>query len=238
MIKKGSGKSNKTWYLTNPLPVAVQHWLKVKDEKTFFTTVLAEPLQSLTLNPQDYALGNLHQAVEHFYLLGRPTSKPEKKRIPLPYLAGKAFNISQGFNGEYSHSGRGNRYAVDIAMPIGADITAVKEGVVADVQDHFSLGGVARYFLNKANHVTVMHADHSYAIYAHILHGSAAVKLGDRVKVGDVLARVGNTGFSTGPHLHFVMRYNSGNGSYSIPFQFITENGIQTPMYNQSYRAR
>lgn len=238
IIDKKGGNKGDTWFLFNPLPVTVQHWLRIKGEKTFFTSVVAKPFQSLTLNSKTYSLVNVYNPIEHFYLLGRPTAKPGNKRIPLPYPSGQSFKISQGFKGEFSHSGRGNRYAVDIAMPIGTDITAVKEGIVADVQDHFTLGGAAQYFLDKANHVTVMHDDESYAIYAHILHGSAAVKLGERVVVGDVLARVGNTGFSTGPHLHFVMRYNSGNGSYSIPFQFIAKEGVRTPLYNKLYTAK
>lgn len=238
IIKQGAGNAGNTWYLSNPLPVTVQHWLRVKGERTYFTSVLTRPFQSVTLNSNDFSLASLDKSIEHFYLLGAPAAKPENKRIPLPYSSGQTFKISQGFKGEFSHSGRGNRYAVDIAMPIGTEITAVKEGIVADVQDHFTLGGAAQYFLNKANHVTVMHDDESYAIYAHILHGSAVVKLGERIMVGDVLARVGNTGFSTGPHLHFVMRYNSGNGSYSIPFQFIAQEGVHTPIFKNRYTAQ
>jgi murein DD-endopeptidase MepM/ murein hydrolase activator NlpD len=227
-----------SWQLSNPLPVDIQHWLRVKGQKTFFTSLLTKSGQTIILDPSDYGLADNLQPIEHYYLLGKPVPKPDEQVIPLPYISGKKFKISQGFNGKYSHGGRGNRFAVDIAMPIGAKVSAVRSGVVADLRDDFSIGGPTNYFLDKANHVTVMHDDGTTAIYAHILYGSAQVKIGDRVNVGDVLARVGNTGFSTGPHLHFVMRYNSGNGSYSIPFRFTTAAGIKLPLEGKVYKAQ
>lgn len=231
-------KTVQQWQITNPLPVDVQHWLRVKGEKFFFTSVMAMPFQTLSLNSSDYELEQNHQPVEHFYLLGKPIKKPDEQEIPLPYLPNKQYRISQGFKGVYSHTGRGNVYAVDIAMPIGAYVAAVKTGVVADLRDDFSMGGPTNYFLDKANHVTVMHDDGSYAIYAHILYGSAAVEIGDVVKEGNILARVGNTGFSTGPHLHFVLRYNSGRGTYSIPFKFTTNSGAKRPTEGKYYTAQ
>jgi murein DD-endopeptidase MepM/ murein hydrolase activator NlpD len=120
-------------------------------------------------------------------------------------------------------------------MPIGESILAVKPGIVADARDDFSIGGAANYFLDKANHVTIMHDDGSYGIYAHILYGSLNVNIGERVLAGQVLARIGNTGYSTGPHLHFVLRYNSGKGAYSIPFKFNTKDGQRVPKQGQYY---
>lgn len=226
------------WKLSNPLPVDIQHWLRVKGQDHFFTFIMAKPNQTIMVDPDDYNLAVNHQPIEHYYLLGKPIDKPKEQYIPLPYLRGKQFRISQGFNGKYSHTGRGSRYAVDIAMPIGTTIAAVKSGIVADLRDDFAMGGPTNYFLDKANHVTVMHKDGSYAIYAHILYGSAKVSVGDAVNVGDALARVGNTGFSTGPHLHFVLSYNSGKGSYSIPFKFKTAEGTNIPTEGEYYTAQ
>jgi len=225
-----------TWQLTNPLPVPIQHWLSVKGEKRFFTSVLAQPLEDISISPKDYQLSDSIK-VEHFYLLGEPIKRPQRSVIPPPYSKNKRFLISQGFNGQFTHTGQGNRYALDIAMPVGEKVLAVKAGVIADARDDFSIGGAANYFLDKANHVTVMHDDGSYAIYAHILYGSLDVEIGQRVDVGQVLARIGSTGYSTGPHLHFVMRYNSGKGVYSMPFKFMTEQGAKTPKQGTYYRG-
>lgn len=232
------------WQLLNPLPVAIQHWLSIKGEQGFFTSELAEPFETLLLSPADFKLSSRKvgtkklsesTTIEHYYLLGKPIDRPATPSIAPPYNKNKRFLISQGFNGQYSHTGQGNRYALDIAMPIGEQILAVTAGVVADARDDFSIGGAADYFLDKANHVTVMHDDGSYAIYAHILYGSLAVSVGQKIEVGQVLARIGNTGYSTGPHLHFVMRYNSGSGGYSIPFKFITNQGAQYPKQGEYY---
>ena len=236
MVPVSANKRSEIKYkLTNPLPVSIQHWLAVKGQKGFFTSLLAKPHQELKLNLADHGFRQKNLPIEHFYLLGEPMDKPAVQIIPLPYSTQKRFRVSQGFNGRYSHSGRGNRYALDISMPIGESIVAVKSGVVADAADNFSIGGAANYFLDKANHITVMHDDGSYAIYAHILYGSLDVQIGDTVQQGQVIARVGNTGFSTGPHLHFVMRYNSGQGAYSIPFKFQTAAGIKLPKQGSYY---
>ena len=236
LVSVSANKRSEIKYkLTNPLPVSIQHWLAVKGQKGFFTSLLAKPHQELKLNLADHGFRQKNLSIEHFYLLGEPMDKPAVQIIPLPYSTQKRFRVSQGFNGRYSHSGRGNRYALDIAMPIGESILAVKSGVVADAADNFSIGGAANYFLDKANHITVMHDDGSYAIYAHILYGSLDVQIGDTVQQGQVIARVGNTGFSTGPHLHFVMRYNSGQGAYSIPFKFQTAAGIKLPKQGSYY---
>lgn len=226
-----------TWQLMNPLPVTVQHGLFIKNGDSMLTSVLAKPYETLLLSPSDYSV-SADVDIKHYYLIGEPMSKPKGVSISPPYSNKKQFFISQGFNGRFSHTGRGSRYALDIAMPIGENILAVKGGIVADARDDFSIGGAANYFLDKANHVTVMHDDGSYAVYAHILHGSLAVNLAQRVEQGQVLARIGNTGYSTGPHLHFVMRYNSGKGALSIPFKLITEKGARVPKAGQYYSGR
>jgi murein DD-endopeptidase MepM/ murein hydrolase activator NlpD len=57
-----------------------------------------------------------------------------------------------------------------------------------------------------------------FALYAHLQPGSLRVKLGDRVKTGQVLARLGNSGKSDAPHLHFqLMDANSPSGQAWSP---------------------
>ena len=55
------------------------------------------------------------------------------------------------------------------------------------------------------NHVVIDHGNGDYSLYAHLSPSTIRVKVGERVKQGQVIAGVGNTGNSDGPHLHFQM---------------------------------
>ena len=60
-----------------------------------------------------------------------------------------------------------------------------------------------------------------YAFYAHLKPGSLRVERGDRVRAGDVLGLLGNSGSSTGPHLHFhVMNRPSALAADGLPYVF------------------
>lgn len=69
------------------------------------------------------------------------------------------------------------------------------------------------------NHVVIQIADGVYAFYAHLQKGSITVTLGDHVKRGQVLGKLGNTGNTSAPHLHFhLMNGPSVLGSSGIPY--------------------
>ena len=71
------------------------------------------------------------------------------------------------------------------------------------------------------NHVIEKLGPHLYAMYAHLTPNSVKVKVGQRVRRGQRLASVGNSGNSSAPHLHFqLMSRNSPLGSNSIPYVF------------------
>lgn len=97
-----------------------------------------------------------------------------------------------------SHFGpRGRRHhdGIDIPAKTGTPIVASDHGVVV-----YSDNGIRGY----GNLIVVSHGTDVFTVYAH--NRKNLVDKGDRVKRGQVIAQVGNTGRSTGPHLHFEIR--------------------------------
>ena len=149
------------------------------------------------------------------YALGDPAGAAQSYRYPLPWRGGP-FRLSQGAEGQYSHFGPKNRYAMDIAMPVGTQIIAARAGVVVKIENSQSGRGTDP----SGNFVRVLHDDGTMGVYLHLKQGSVSVREGQRVAVGSPLALSGNTGNSSGPHLHFVVQRNNGSGLVSIPYQF------------------
>ncbi|MEY8199783.1 MAG: M23 family metallopeptidase, partial [Colwellia sp.] len=164
--------------------------------------------------------------LKYRWALGDPNSVTDDYRYHAPFGSPKGHRITQGFNGKFSHTKEYNKYAVDIAMDVGTYLTAVRAGTVIWVKDDYHMSGTTRYFLDKANVIKVLHDDGTFSSYAHILMDTAMVKEGDKVAVGDKLARSGSSGFSTGPHLHFSIIKNAGLKNIAIPFKFIDNQGM------------
>ncbi|MDA0425212.1 peptidoglycan DD-metalloendopeptidase family protein [Stutzerimonas frequens] len=167
-----------------------------------------------TLAPRD-ASKPLRYTPKLRHALGDPRLLPKPYKYPLPWRGGP-FRLTQGANGQYSHFTPKGRYAVDIAMPEGTPIVAARGGMVVKIENQQSGRGN-----NPAgNFVRIMHDDGTMGVYLHLMKGSVAVSEGQRVETGTRIARSGNTGNSTGPHLHFVVQRNVGLAIESIPFDF------------------
>ena len=110
-------------------------------------------------------------------------------------------------------------------MPIGTDIVAARAGVVfAVASTNFRSGLNPEIDGPAANVVRILHDDGTYAIYAHLNTNSIRVKPGDVVERGQYIADSGNTGFSSGPHLHFAVVRNVGLEVASVPVTFLGQN--------------
>ena len=174
-----------------------------------------------------------------------PKSPPNARHNPkrpygLPFARGNAFKISQAFHGSFSHNTDSTRFAVDFPMPVGTTNACARKGVVVMTQDQYVWGGADRStYEKKANHIRVLHDDGTMAYYGHLKRGSIRVRCGDRVSVGQRIAESGNTGFSRGPHLHFVVQKNSNMRWVAIPFQFQGQNGSAiTPRKGDTLQAQ
>ncbi|NKQ09046.1 peptidoglycan DD-metalloendopeptidase family protein [Pseudomonas sp. SST3] len=149
------------------------------------------------------------------HALGDPRLLPKPYRYPLPWRGGP-FRLTQGANGKYSHFTPKGRYAADIAMPEGTPIVAARGGMVVRIENSQS----GRGNNPSGNFVRIMHDDGTMGVYLHLMKGSVKVREGQRIDTGALIARSGNTGNSTGPHLHFVVQRNVGLAVESIPFDF------------------
>jgi murein DD-endopeptidase MepM/ murein hydrolase activator NlpD len=154
-------------------------------------------------------------------VLGDPAAahRPDRPYSP-PFAPGQRFYISQAFDGAFSHQHPQSRYAVDLTLPLGTPIRAAREGVIMEIADDFLDGGPDQKYRERANAVRVLHADGTMAVYAHLQADSVRVRRGQAVERGAWLANSGNTGFSTGPHLHFAIQRNAGMELVSVPFEF------------------
>ncbi|XLS28065.1 M23 family metallopeptidase [Flavobacteriaceae bacterium M23B6Z8] len=134
----------------------------------------------------------------------------------LPFRKGKSYKVVQGFNGKFTHNSIKSRYAIDFNLKIGDTIYAAREGIIVRVRDHFKEHG-GRDFIDKANLITILHQDGTLAAYVHLDYKGVLVKPGDFVQRGQAIGLSGLTGFTRGPHLHFVVREGKDK---SVPIFF------------------
>jgi murein DD-endopeptidase MepM/ murein hydrolase activator NlpD len=154
----------------------------------------------------------------------------------LPYAGDVSFPIIQGYGAKLSHRGP-ERFTLDFGMPVGTPIHAARDGVVVLVEDSHDSGCSSEECGAYANFVVVLHADGTTGEYFHLEHGSVQVRVGERVMRGEWLARSGNTGFSTAPHLHFgVYRTRRDRGTESLAVRFETRAGaVSAPRSGAHY---
>jgi murein DD-endopeptidase MepM/ murein hydrolase activator NlpD len=147
-----------------------------------------------------------------------------------PFSGSQKFPVAQGFGGKQTHTDTQNYYAVDIVMPEGTPVLAARDGVVMTVENDFYGAGLdmAQYG-DRANNIRIVHGDGTMAVYAHLQLESAKVTVGDHVRAGQELARSGDTGYTSGPHLHFCVQVNTDMHIVSVPFEFTGANGEFAP---------
>lgn len=138
--------------------------------------------------------------------------------VPCPQIA----RCTNG-NNTGTHTGK-DHYAYDFGMPVGTDVVAIRGGTVHRVRNVSSPGsacynGGGSSCANYANTVEIKHPDGTIGLYMHLNRGTVAV--GDLVRQGQKIGVSGNTGWSTGPHLHVQVQQNCGSWwCQSIPFRF------------------
>ena len=151
-----------------------------------------------------------------------------------------SINISREFTGsnyKTQHTG------CDFSCSLGNDVYAIADGTVVTATDYGCTGshyggtpacskgsscpaakassdGKGSY----ANRICIDHGNGVYSFYAHLSTGTFKVKSGDRVRQGQLIAKTGTSGKSTGPHLHFEIRVGGNSTNYAKnPRNYLTK---------------
>ncbi|MFG2134884.1 M23 family metallopeptidase [Streptomyces sp. NPDC048751] len=114
----------------------------------------------------------------------------------------------------HKHSGQ------DFAVPSGTKVMAAHGGTVVKAGGNGAGDGPA-----YGNAIVIKHGNKTYSQYAHL--SRIEVKVGQVVKTGQEIARSGNTGNSSGPHLHFEIRTTPNYGSAINPVKFLHSKGVK-----------
>jgi len=179
------------------------HLLKSKDTLVnAFIIPVEKCADSLTAYPKKY--------IDFKATLGNPKNQPDSSLYLLPFQKGKRYKIVQSFGGQFSHNLVSSKYAIDFGTAIGDTITAARDGEVFFIKKDSKEHCRTRKCMNKANKILVLHEDGTYANYVHLDFEGALVKVGDTVKAGQAIGISGMTGFTTTPHLHFVVHKARG----------------------------
>jgi len=128
------------------------------------------------------------------------------------------YELSAGFGidgGRWAHKHSGQ----DFAVPVGTKVEAVNSGVVVKAGPNGGGDGPA-----YGNAVVIKHSNGMYSQYAHL--SQIDVRIGQAVKTGERIALSGNTGNSSGPHLHFEIRHTANYGSAVNPVSYLQKEGV------------
>lgn len=183
---------------TNTLPEGTEKLLQAGEKGERRNTVQATYSDGIEITRTLLSSEILSQPVDEQIGIGTYAPKPASEKTVLngsgrfswPLDGGR---ISDHFGGERKHRG------IDLAAPLGTNIYAADDGIVRAA----NLGSSYGYYL------IVDHQDGTETLYAHCSLLLATV--GQEVKRGQVIALVGSTGHSTGPHVHFEVRVNGMN---------------------------
>ena len=213
--------------------------VNLKGDVTFPYTATFKPgeTEAFTLAPLD-TNQEWQYSYTNYYKLGSSVAAPDDFVYSLPYAPGSTRKITQGYDGKFSHQGS-NKYAIDWQMPEGTPVYAARGGLVVKVKDDSDRGGASMKYDQYNNYVLIRHDDGTLGHYCHLQKGGVVVHPGDVVKTGQFIAHSGNTGFSSGAHLHFcVFMTKDGRERESVPVKFRNDRGEAVVLVEgEKYRA-
>ncbi|MGA2130463.1 MAG: M23 family metallopeptidase [Candidatus Pacearchaeota archaeon] len=100
--------------------------------------------------------------------------------------------------------------AVDFLCKEGTPVFAALDGEVVWVKNNSNIGGPDKKYWNDGNRIVIRHINEEFTGYEHLKYKGVLVKVGERVKRGQLIGYSGNTGFTFAPHLHFEVFHFTG----------------------------
>ncbi len=143
-------------------------------------------------------------------------------KYSLPFEKGEEFQVQQGYFGKYTHQ---NERSLDIDMPIGTNVCAARKGIIIKQVDGNNSYCAKPSCVDFNNYIDILHDDGTIANYSHLKYQSSRFKLGDIVDEGSIIAESDQTGYTSGPHLHFVVYLPAFENRKSLPTLFKINNG-------------
>ena len=95
------------------------------------------------------------------------------------------------------------RNAIDLIVDKDTPVLAAADGMVTFVKDISDIGGPNPAYWEYTNFIVIMHSNGEYSRYDHLSYNSSTVKVDQHVIAGEEIAKVGMTGYTYLPHLHF-----------------------------------
>ncbi|MFW5967528.1 MAG: M23 family metallopeptidase [Persicimonas sp.] len=120
--------------------------------------------------------------------------------VSAPWSCEETYEVSQSHQ-TGSHTGKGE-YSWDFAMPVGTPLVAPVEGTVRKVKQDSTRHGCDSEYAYDANYVVLTLDDDTEVLFLHLEADSVPVEEGERVARGELIGRVGMSGWTCGPHLH------------------------------------
>jgi murein DD-endopeptidase MepM/ murein hydrolase activator NlpD len=193
----------------------------------------------LDVDVVDRAQGASMQS-RYSWVMGLASARHSDPLYRLPFAVGSEVTVSQGFNGGSTHVGR-ECNAVDFSCPVGTKVYAARGGRVIAVESSHRQGGYDKRYRADANYIIIEHDDHTFGRYFHLRHNGAVVRVGEIVRTGQMIGYSGNTGYTSGPHLHFCVTSvdpESKSAPTTLPFRFETSGGeVDAPKTGDIYRV-
>ncbi len=153
---------------------------------------------------------------------GDPTESPYR----LPYEVGRSFTVNQTYCPSNPNWGHYNWFAYDFEMPMNTPLLAIRSGEVIATKES-NPDGTRECGVGRENFVFIKHSDGTVANYVHLIQDGVEVEVGDKVDQGQLIGYSGDSGCSSGPHLHLALFRKRGNYNrqYTIPFNFNNAEG-------------